>query len=165
MLEQVTSVATDGAGAGAAGAQAPRSAPRLLVIDDDHLHRLIICRIAAKAGYLPTEAASYEEAAKLAQEAAFDCITLDLSLGEHDGVEMLRHLCKLGCKAPIVIISGGDPTVTLETALFARSLKLNIRESVPKPVDLGLLRYSLERLRVQREDATAAHDIVRHHAA
>ena len=163
MLEQVTSVATDETGA--ANADAPQSAPRLLVIDDDHLHRLIICRIAAKAGYLPTEAASYEEAAKLVQEAAFDCITLDLSLGEHAGVEMLRHLWKLGCKAPIIIISGCDPTITQETAHFARSLKLNIRESVPKPVDLGLLRYSLERLRAQREDATAAEDVIRHHAA
>jgi CheY-like chemotaxis protein len=163
MLEQATSLVTDDAGA--AGAHAPQSAPRLLVIDDDHLHRLIICRIAAKAGYLPTEAASYEEAAKLAQEAAFDCITLDLSLGEHAGVEMLRHLWKLGCKTPLIIISGCDPTIAQETAHFARSLKLNIRESVPKPVDLALLRYALERLRAQREDATAAHDVIRHDAA
>src|ERR1700732_3917225 len=57
--------------------------PRLLVIDDDNLHRMIICRVAAKAGFLPAGAASYDEAAKLAQETAFDCITLDLSLGHH----------------------------------------------------------------------------------
>jgi two-component system, chemotaxis family, chemotaxis protein CheY len=163
MLEQATSVVAGYAGAG--GAHAPRSAPRLLVIDDDHLHRLIIRRIAGKAGYLSTEAASYEAAAKLAEEAVFDCITLDLLLGEHAGVEMLRHLWQLGCKAPIIIISGCDPTIAQETAHFARSLKLNIRESVPKPVDLALLRYSLERLRAQREDASAAHDIIRQHAA
>jgi len=163
MLEQVTSVVTDSAGA--ADANAPQSAPRLLVIDDDHLHRLIICRIAARAGYLPTEAASYEEAAKLTREAVFDCITLDLSLGEHAGVEMLRHLWSLGCKTPIIIISGCDPTIAQETAHFARSLKLNVGEPVPKPVDLALLRYSLERLRAQREEVPATHDVIQPHAA
>ena len=40
--------------------------PRLLVIDDDNLHRMIICRVAAKAGFLPAGAASYDEAVKLA---------------------------------------------------------------------------------------------------
>jgi chemotaxis response regulator CheB len=53
--------------------------PRLLVIDDDNLHRMIICRVAAKAGFVPAGAASYDEAARLAQETNFDCITLDLS--------------------------------------------------------------------------------------
>src|ERR1700688_442101 len=66
--------------------------PRLLVIDDDHLHRMIICRAAAKAGYVPAGAAGYEEASKLLQENVFDCITLDLSLGDHAGVELLRLL-------------------------------------------------------------------------
>src|ERR1700675_1932136 len=59
--------------------------PRLLVIDDDYLHRKIICRVAAKAGYAPAGAATYEEAIKLALENAFDCISLDLSLGQHGG--------------------------------------------------------------------------------
>src|SRR5215469_1437647 len=84
------------------------SLPRLLVIDDDYLHRKIICRVAAKAGYAPAGAATYEEAAKLALENAFDCISLDLSLGQHGGLEMLYYLRGIGCKAPIVIISGAD---------------------------------------------------------
>lgn len=134
-----------------AEAEAAPPAPRLLVVDDDNLHRMIICRVAAKAGYRPAGAASYEEAAKLAQENAFDCITLDLSLGQHAGVEMLRHLWVIGCKAPILIISGCDEATCRETVRVARSLNLNVLEPVPKPVDLVTLRYSLERLRVQSE--------------
>jgi len=124
-----------------------RSVPRLLVIDDDNLHRMIICRAAAKAGYLPAGAATYDEAVKLAQETAFDCITLDLSLGERAGVDMLRHLWVIGCKAPVIIISGCDNETCSESAKVAESLKLNVWESIPKPVNLATLRESLERLK------------------
>jgi two-component system, chemotaxis family, chemotaxis protein CheY len=126
---------------------------RLLVIDDDNLHRMIICRAAAKAGYVPAGAASYEEAEMLAEAHAFDCITLDLSLGQHVGAEMLRHLSAIGCKAPIVIISGCDDATCRETLRVAKALDLNVQEPVPKPVDLAMLRDALERLRRQRDDA------------
>lgn len=128
-------------------------AVRLLVIDDDNLHRTIICRAAAKAGYLPTAAASFDEAAQLIRDTAFDCITLDLSLGEHAGVEMLRLLWVVGRETPIIIISGCDNATCGETERVADSLKLNLWESIPKPVNLAGLRDSLERLRASREQA------------
>jgi CheY-like chemotaxis protein len=104
MLEQARVLEADDPGLVAANAAG--LAPRLLVIDDDHLHCTIICRVATRAGFAPVGAATYEAAAKLAQEITFDGMTLDLSLGAHAGVEMLRHLWVLGCKAPIIIISG-----------------------------------------------------------
>jgi two-component system, chemotaxis family, chemotaxis protein CheY len=130
--------------------------PRLLVIDDDNLHRMIICRAAAKVGYLPAGAASYEEAAGLVRDGAFDCITLDLSLGEHAGVEMLRHLWVIGCKAPIVVISGCDDATCDETIKVAESLKLNVWDTIPKPVDLAVLRASLNRLKASHVDEADA---------
>jgi two-component system, chemotaxis family, chemotaxis protein CheY len=129
---------------------------RLLVIDDDNLHRMIICRAAAKSGYEPAGAATYEEAAALAQEIAFDCITLDLSLGQHAGVEMLRHLWVIGCKAPIIVISGCDSVTCNETLKVAKSLNLNIWQTMSKPVDLAVLRYWFERLQLQPEAAAVA---------
>jgi len=138
---------------------APPAALRLLVIDDDNLHRMIICRVAAKAGYLPAGAATYDEAAQLVQETAFDCITLDLSLGQHAGIEMLRHLWVVGCKAPVIIISGCDDATCSETVRVAKSLNLNIWQSIPKPVDLAVLRSWLERFRAEREEAALAAQI------
>ena len=125
--------------------------PRLLTIDDDNLHRMIICRVAAKAGYLPAGAATYEEAAQLAQNNKFDCVTLDLSLGEHAGVELLRHLWVIGCKATIIIISGCDDATCGESRRIAESLKFKVWESIPKPVNLAVLRDSLERLKTASE--------------
>jgi DNA-binding response OmpR family regulator len=130
--------------------------PRLLVIDDDNLHRMIVCRVAAKVGYAPAGAATYDEAAQLVQDGAFDCITLDLSLGPRAGVEMLRHLCAIGCKAPIIVISGCDDATCSETVKVAKSLNLNIWKSIRKPVDLTVLRYWFERLKTERKTAAAA---------
>ena len=150
-MEQAKSLEVEAESLAAAAA-----APRLLVIDDDNLHRVIICRVAAKAGYVPVAAGSYEEAAQLAQDGKFDCMTLDLSLGEHAGKELLRHFWVLGCKAPVIIISGADDAVCRETVNVARSLKFEVVESVPKPVDLSLLRYTLERLKERRHQAASA---------
>jgi DNA-binding response OmpR family regulator len=141
---------------GAAIGQAPSATPRLLVIDDDNLHRMIICRVAARAGYAPAGAATYDEAAMLVQDGTFDCITLDLSLGPHAGVDMLRYLWIVGCKAPIIVISGCDDATCSETIGVGVSLNLNIWETIRKPVDLTVLRYWFERLKAERETAAAA---------
>jgi len=129
------------------GKKDAEGAPRLLVVDDDTLHRMIICRIAAKVGYVPVGAASHQEAAKLSWEGAFDCITLDIALGERGGVELLRHLAEVGCKAPIIVVSGCDDATLRETIRAAKSLQLNVAEPVRKPVDLTILRYMLEGFR------------------
>jgi len=142
--------------AGGAVARAPTASPRLLVIDDDNLHRMIICRVAAKAGYAPAGAATYDEAGTILQDGAFDCITLDLSLGPRAGVEMLRHLSGIGCKAPIIVISGCDDATCSEAVKVAKSFNLNIWESIRKPVDLTVLRYWFERLKAERETAAVA---------
>lgn len=144
MLAQLKSSAADNIGRVAAKAAL---APRLLVIDDDSLHRTILCRVAAKAGYALATAATYEQAVELTQATAFDCITLDLSLGQHDGIEMLQHLHAIGCQTPIIIVSGCDGATCREALRAAKALKLNVLETVPKPVDVATLRFSLERLR------------------
>jgi DNA-binding NtrC family response regulator len=153
MFEQAEMFAADRDGlALIAMARNGHKPPRLLVIDDDNLHRMIICRVAAKAGYLPAGAATYDEAAELARTNTFDCITLDLSLGDHAGVELLRHLWVIGCKATIIIISGCDDATCNESQRVAESLKFKVWESIPKPVNLGVLRDSLERLKADREE-------------
>jgi len=132
------------------------SPPRLLVIDDDNLHRMIICRLAAKAGYVPAGAAGYDEAAELARHSAFDCITLDLLLGQHSGSEMLHQLSILGCTAPIIVVTGCDNATCKETVKVAGTLNLDIWECIPKPVDLVMLRRFLERLKAALSTAAAA---------
>ena len=132
------------------------AAPRLLVVEDDTLHRMMICRVAANAGYMPAGAATCDEAVELLQKSEFDCLTLDLSLGAHDGNQLLLHLSASGCDAHIIIVSGCDDVRRQESAAFAKSLGLRVSETIAKPVDLVVLRYWLERLKTEYVAAAAA---------
>jgi DNA-binding response OmpR family regulator len=135
------------AGSNRTGATDCDARPRLLVVEDDTLYRMMICRVAANAGYMPAGAATCEEAVKLLQKDEFDCLTLDLSLGSHNGNELLLHLSASGCDADIIIVSGCDDGRRQESAAFAKSLGLRVWETIAKPVDLVVLRYWLERLK------------------
>ena len=68
---------------------------------------------------------------------------------------MLRHLWGLGCKVPIIVVNACNDSMWHETVRIAKSLNLKILESVPKPVDLAMLRYSLDRIRAQIKPAAA----------
>lgn len=125
----------------------PKTSVNLLVIDDAVIHSTIIARIGDKTGFKTKTAASYEEAVKQLREQAFDCITLDLGLGRHAGVEVLRHLATLGYKGTVIIISGAEKYVCDETVKIGRELKLNLCDPIQKPVDLKLLRELLIELK------------------
>ncbi|NVO14348.1 MAG: response regulator [Rhodoplanes sp.] len=125
------------------GPAAGAPAPTLLVIDDDTVHRMIIGRVAARAGYTATEAASYEEAVALLRGNAYTLITLDLTLGQHGGAEVLHVIAAMDLKTPIVIVSSSNETIRRETAAMANLLSLNVCRALAKPVDLGELRRIL----------------------
>jgi len=119
----------------------------LLVIEDALIHRTIISRIADKSGFSTVAASSIEAAAERLRSRDFDCITLDLSLGEEVGGEFLRLLADRKCQTPVIIISGSDAEVVEETSRLGRALDINLRTPLHKPIDLGLLRDMLEQIR------------------
>ncbi len=133
------------------------SAPRLLVIDDDLVFRGTIGKVGEKAGFAITQAASYDEAEKLLRKVRFDCITLDLSLGRNYGLEVIRLLDDIGCKTPVIVISGVGQTVAKLATSVGRMLRLNICEPMPKPVDFARLKQILARVNedIGRQGAVA----------
>ena len=124
-----------------------RPAPRLLVIDDDIVHRVVIGKVGDRAGFSITEAASFDEAAKFLRKERFDCITLDLSLGSNYGLEIIHLLADIGCKTPIIVISGAGPSVAKLAISVGRMRRLNICEPVSKPIDFALLKEILARIK------------------
>jgi DNA-binding NtrC family response regulator len=133
---------------------------RLLVIDDDAVHRIIICKLAQKADLAPYEAENCADVVRLTTANDFECATLDLSLGERAGTEVLRHFSVCGFRAPIVIVSGSDADGTGYALDLGRSLGLNMWEPLPKPVDLSRFRNIFARIgngwrNAQRAGATA----------
>jgi hypothetical protein len=56
-------------------------------------------------------AVSFDEAAGLIADRPFDCITVDLSLGERDGIEVPRLIGELRPTPNVVVISGCDTRI------------------------------------------------------
>ncbi|MBW7969350.1 EAL domain-containing response regulator [Bradyrhizobium sp. BR 10289] len=118
---------------------------RLLVVDDDLVQRVLISKIAAKLGYDSLVAPSFEAATELLAREAFEIMVLDLSLGERDGVELMRFVAERNLRAmSIVIISGCDDRILKATRRVATGLKLSIGGCLTKPLDLNRLRSALE---------------------
>jgi CheY-like chemotaxis protein len=119
---------------------------RLLVIDDAAVHRMILCRVAEKLGFEVTGASSFAEAEAQLRSGRFDGITLDLSLGDRAGVEILRLLSDLKSEAPIIVISGSESTILHESVRIGKSLGLDIKAPISKPVDLSVFRDELTKI-------------------
>ena len=126
------------------GAPGTDARGRLLVVDDDLLQRTVIGKIGSKLGFQIIAVSSFEEASRLLRSQSFDGMTLDLSLGEHDGVELLRLIadCRLNA-LPIVIISGCEERILNSTRRVAEGLALTVADCLPKPLNLARLREAL----------------------
>jgi CheY-like chemotaxis protein len=90
----------------------------LLSIDDAKLHLSIIRKIATRVGFRTTGASSVGEALNLLRANSFDCITLDLSLGERSGTEVLILLAELKSRTPVILISGSEDDASEEALSF-----------------------------------------------
>ncbi|MGA2996233.1 EAL domain-containing response regulator [Bradyrhizobium sp.] len=145
--------------------QTENSKGRLLVVDDDVVQRTVIGMIAAKLGYDTVTASTFDVASELLQGESFDAMTLDLSLGEHDGVELLRLVAECGLQAlPIVVISGCEERILNSTMRVAEGLALNLTGCLNKPLNLDKLRVALmlpPYARLSYQSRNAVQDITR----
>jgi two-component system, chemotaxis family, chemotaxis protein CheY len=125
----------------------------LLAVDDAALHLSIVRKIAEQAGFGTTGASSVADAARLLRERVFDCITLDLSLGEQSGIEILKLLSGMKCRTPIIVVSGSGDETCDETVKIGNFLDLNLCPPIPKPINLTTLRRAFLQIadRTQRQ--------------
>jgi CheY-like chemotaxis protein len=116
---------------------------RLLIIEDRHVHSAVIGRNAAKLGFAVTNAHSYEKACDLLSTQEFDCVTLDLGLGDHVGFDVLRYLAGIHSRSQIIVISEANKETRDDVLELGRALDLNVYASIPKPIDLNALSKML----------------------
>src|SRR5664279_4559428 len=126
-------------------AGADRHSLQLLVVDDDATQRTLIAAAAKHAGHAVTLAKSCAEAIKQIQTARYDCVTLDLMLGDGDGVEVLKAMADAKFTGAVIVISGMNAARRIAARSYARSLGIEL-QSLPKPVDLAALRICLANL-------------------
>jgi CheY-like chemotaxis protein len=85
-----------------------RRALQLLVVDDDAAQRSLISVTANQAGHAVTVAQSCAEALTQLGNGRLDYVTLDLMLGDGDGIQILQAIADAKFAGSVIVISGMD---------------------------------------------------------
>jgi DNA-binding response OmpR family regulator len=125
-------------------------APRVLLVEDEPVTRMMLEARLRSAGYTVLAAASGEAALALLQEVRFDLMITDLHLDSLDGVTLMAEARALDPELELIILTGG---ATLASAVAAVNIRAHAY--IFKPVAAGDLERAvaagIERRRAQLE--------------
>jgi CheY-like chemotaxis protein len=96
-------------------AESTLSGRSLLIVDDDHGIRAVLCWILENAGAQVTPAASGEDALDRMREKAFDLILLDINMPGMGGLEALDCIVQTYPQTRVIMLSA-DTTWNLNMA-------------------------------------------------
>ena len=114
--------------------------PTVLLVDDEEAVRFPICRFLKASGFDVVEADGVADALEKFRSSTPDAAVLDLSLGDGDGLDLMRSLRALDGALPVVILTAHG---SIDVAVQA--MKDGAEQFFTKPVELGTLRLVLER--------------------
>jgi len=103
--------------------------PHILVIDDEESLRFTLESFLKDAGYFVTTAASFPEAEELVQQSLFDLVFLDIQLGRHSGLDLIKVIREKFTHCPVVMITGVPDVSTA-----AEAVRQGAFDYIPKPI-------------------------------
>lgn len=120
-----------------------RTKQSVLIVDDDPIQGQLIGNVCKRAGCEAVFAPSYESAAAALTSRHFTHVTIDLALGERDGIELIRLLSALPHIPRVIVISGCDERILNAAVRLAHSAGACDAIAIPKPIELATLRKAL----------------------
>ena len=100
----------------------------ILVVDDDIAVCRILHRMLSDEHYQVQISQSVADAIEAIDEKAFDVFVMDYKLPDGTGLDVAERIRSKGSEAPIILISGYDPS-----SVALRAVKLRISEIIEKP--------------------------------
>lgn len=129
----------------------------LLLVDDDAVDRMAICRALAKADLAVqvTEVTNAEEAIVHLSTHPCDCVFLDYRLPEQDGLSLIRQWRAEGVTIPLVVLTGqGDEQIAVDLMKAGASDYLIKTRVSPDRLAL-LLSNALRMYKAEQREANA----------
>jgi len=115
---------------------------RILVVDDEENHRLMLKINLSGKGYELVEAANGFEALSIINDNAdFFAILLDIKMEIMDGLTFLSKIRGMGIDTPVIMISAFD-----SAGYAVKALRLGATDYLTKPVDIAQLLNLLENI-------------------
>lgn len=113
---------------------------RVLIIDNDEAHALVVAESLERVGYLCTVATSGEQGAERIARGEFDVIITDLVMNDLDGLQILRQAKDDQPDAEVILITGHGSIPSAVQAMQQGAFNYLL-----KPLDLQQLRAVTER--------------------
>uniref|UniRef100_I2Q200 Response regulator with CheY-like receiver, AAA-type ATPase, and DNA-binding domains n=1 Tax=Desulfovibrio sp. U5L TaxID=596152 RepID=I2Q200_9BACT len=113
---------------------------KILVVDDDAGHLSMLRTVLSGWGYAPEVATDGAQALEMIHRKAYDAVLLDVRMAGMGGMEALSRIREFNPAVPVLIMTAYS---SVETAVSA--LKTGAYDYLTKPLDLDVLRLTLER--------------------
>ncbi len=113
---------------------------RVLVVDDDQVHRFMLCSMLAEWGYQTVEADDGTTAVQAVVEHSYDAVLMDIRMAKMDGLEAFSIIQKREPSLPVIIMTAYS---SVESAV--ETIQQGAHDYLTKPLDFDRLRLALER--------------------
>ena len=112
--------------------------PTALIVDDDHVMRMLEKETLSQFDFDVREAASGEEALTMLAEAAPDLLLLDVDMPGIDGFEVCRHLRlrRDMTEVPVIMVTGMDDIESI-----TRAYQSGANDFIAKPINWPVLGH------------------------
>ncbi len=112
---------------------------RVLIVDDAAFMRLMLKKIVMVAGHeVVGEAGDGETAVSMFRELSPDLTTLDITMPDKDGIQVLREILSIDPAARVVMCSALG-----QQAKVVESMKIGARDFVVKPFESGTVHEAI----------------------
>lgn len=116
----------------------PSKLPTVLIVDDDHVMRMLEQETLVQFDFEVVEAADGEQALELLVEPPPDLVLLDVDMPGVDGFEVCRRIRRSwdAAEVPVIMVTGMDDLASINQAYEAGA-----NDFISKPINWPILGY------------------------
>ncbi|MCK5164594.1 MAG: sigma-54-dependent Fis family transcriptional regulator, partial [Desulfobacula sp.] len=114
---------------------------KILVVDDDSVHGMMLKTLIEDWGYEIHLADDGTTGVDMVKDQSFDLVLLDMKMKKMSGMEALQHIKNYNPSLPVVIMTAYS---SVQTAV--KALKTGAYDYLTKPLDFDKLKLTIERI-------------------